>query len=149
MQIEVPSKVRELYTTDARYIGLKGGRSSGKSWAVADYILYRMVQDQSLFTVCLREIQKSIAKSSKKLLEDRIRYHNLQDYFEILQTEIRCKKGSGEIIFQGLQDTTADSIKSLEGADLCFVEEAQTITQHSLDLLVPTIRKDSSKLIFT
>ena len=149
MKIEVPARAKQLYTTDARYIGLKGGRSSGKSWAVADYILFRMVNDPDLFVVCVREIQKSIAKSSKKLLEDRIIYHKLQGHFEVLHNEIRCKLGKGEIIFQGLQDSTADSIKSLEGADLAWTEEAQTITQHSLDLLVPTIRKDDSKLLFT
>ena len=149
MQIEVAAKLKPLYTEKARYKGLKGGRGSSKSWAIADYILYRMVQDPSLFVVCVREIQKSIAKSSKKLLEDRIEYHRLHDHFEILQTEIRCKSGKGEIIFQGLQDHNADSIKSLEGADIAWTEEAQSISQYSLDLLLPTIRKEDSELLFT
>jgi len=149
MNLKVPKIFKTLYTSDARYKGLKGGRGSGKSWAIADYILYLMLQNQDLNTVCLREIQKSIAKSSKKLLDDRIEYHNLYAYFDILQTEIRCKQGKGVIIFQGLQDHTADSIKSLEGFDLCWIEEAQTITEFSLELLIPTIRKDNSQVLFS
>lgn len=129
-----------------RLKGARGGRGSGKSWFFADSILEAMVIDPHKNVACMREVQKSIAKSSKKLLEDRIKYYKLQDYFEVQQTEIRSKRGDGVIIFNGLQDHTADSIKSLEGFDICWVEEAQTITEFSLDLLIPTFRKDGSEL---
>jgi len=132
---------------DIRVSRVDGG--SGKSWAIVDYILYRLIKDPNLFIICLREVQKSIKHSSKKLLADRITFHKLQNYFNITETEIRCTSGTGLVIFQGLQDYTADSVKSLEGADISFVEEAQTITQHSLDLLVPTIRKEGSELLFS
>ena len=135
--------------SDKRYKGAKGGRGSGKSYYFADKLLDRMVDDPNLNWACFREIQKSIAKSSKKLLEDRIEFYGLHSYFEILQTEIRSKRGKGVIIFQGLQDHTVDSIKSLEGFDGCWVEESQTITQHSLDLLTPTFRKDNSEVWFS
>lgn len=132
-----------------RLKGAKGGRGSGKSYFFADSLLEALVMDQDKNAACMREVQKSIAKSSKKLLEDRIKHYKLGDYFEILKTEIKCKRGDGCIIFQGLQDHTADSIKSLEGFDYCWVEEAQTISEFSLDLLIPTFRKDGSELWFS
>lgn len=132
-----------------RLKGAKGGRGSAKSYFFADHLLECLVMDQDKNAACMREVQKSIAKSSKKLLEDRIKFYGLQDYFHIQKTEILCKRGDGGIIFQGLQDHTADSIKSLEGFDYCWVEEAQTITEFSLDLLIPTFRKDDSELWFS
>ena len=149
MKIECPAKVKPLWQESTRYAFLRGGRGSGKSWSVADYIIAKCVENPDLSVVCLRQVQKSIKHSSKKLLEDRIRHHGLQDLFEITLTEIRRKGGSGIMIFNGLQDHTADSIKSLENFSLCWVEEAQTITQFSMDLLVPTIRSENSRLIFT
>jgi len=149
IRFKVPKKLRPLDESKARYKGAKGGRGSGKSFYFADKLLDRFLDNPDLRWVCMREVQKSIAKSSKKLLEDRIDFHKLHDYFEVLQTEIRCKRGSGEIIFQGLQDHTADSIKSLEGFDGAWIEEAQSITQHSLDLVTPTFRKDNSELWFS
>jgi len=149
MELTVPSVYKPLWKQHARYYFIRGGRGSGKSWAVADYLIIRLLQNPNLNLVCLREVQRSIDKSSKKLLEDRINTLNLGDYFEITRTEIRTKKGRGIIIFNGLQDHTVDSIKSLEGFDLCWVEEAQTISEYSLELLIPTIRAKNSKLFFT
>lgn len=148
MQREVP-KVFAPLQDPARYKGAKGGRGSGKSYYFADEIIQKLIADPNLNVACMREVQKSIAKSSKKLLEDRINFYGLHDHFEIQKTEIRCKLGKGEIIFQGLQDHTVDSIKSLEGFDICWVEEAQTISEYSLDLLTPTFRKDGSELWFS
>lgn len=96
---------------------------------------------------CLREVQKSLKNSVKLLVEDKIRAHGLQHRFEILDSEIRTP-GGGVIIFQGMQNHTADSIKSLEGFDVAWVEEAQSLSQRSLDLLRPTIRKPGSELWF-
>lgn len=95
--------------------------------------------------VCLREIQKSIKQSIKLLLDDKIKALNVGDCFDSLETEIRGKNGS-LIIFQGLQNHTADSIKSLEGFDIALLVEAQAISQRSLDLLRPTIRKEGSEI---
>jgi len=149
MTLKVPSVYKPLWKEDARYYFLRGGRGSGKSWAVTDFLLVELLKNPNLNLVCLREVQKSIKHSSKKLLTDRINTLGLNDYFEVLLTEIRMKKGNGVIIFNGLQDHTVDSIKSLEGFNLCWVEEAQTITSYSLELLIPTIRADKSKLFFT
>ncbi len=148
MNIEAPDKIRPLYLEDKRYYFLKGGRGSGKSWAIIDYILFSLMRNQDLDIICLREVQRSIQHSSKKLLEARIEHHKIGHYFQVQEQTIFARRGAGSIIFQGLQTHTADSIKSMEGIDIAFVEEAQTISSHSLELLVPTIRKNTSKLIF-
>lgn len=98
--------------------------------------------------VCIREVQKSLAQSVKRLLELKIEALGVGHLFEVLQTEIRGNNGS-LIIFQGMQNHTADSIKSLEGYDIAWVEEAQSLSQRSLDLLRPTIRKDGSEIWFS
>ena len=97
---------------------------------------------------CVREVQKSLKNSVKLLVEDKIRQFGLIDHFEILEAEIRTP-GGGVIIFQGMQNHTADSIKSLEGFDVCWVEEAQSLSQRSLELLRPTFRKPGSELWFS
>lgn len=100
-------------------------------------------------TVCVREVQKSLAQSVKRLLELKIEQLNAGAYFEVQEAVIKSKRGDGMIIFQGMQNHTADSIKSLEGYDCAWVEEAQSLSQRSLDLLRPTIRKPGSELWFT
>jgi len=149
LNLKIPEIFEPIWAKDKRYNFLKGGRGSGKSWAVADRLIVDLVTNPNKSLVCLREIQRSIKHSSKKLLEDRIRFLNLQDHFTIKDQEIDMVHGDGVIIFNGLQNHTADSIKSLEGFDLCWVEEAMTISAYSLELLIPTIRKRKSKLFFT
>jgi len=100
-------------------------------------------------TVCVREVQKSLAQSVKRLLEDKIEKLGVQSAFIVQETVIKSAHGSGMIIFQGMQNHTSDSIKSLEGYDCAWVEEAQSLSQRSLDLLRPTIRKEGSELWFT
>lgn len=128
----------------ARYKGTHGGRGSGKSHFWGE-LLIETCFCQTTRAVCLREIQKSIKQSIKLLLEDKIKKLGLGYFFEILETEIRGKNGS-LIIFQGMQNHTADSIKSLEGFDIALLVEAQNISQRSLDLLRPTIRKEGSEI---
>ena len=103
---------------------------------------------QGLRAVCIREVQKSLEQSVKRLLEDKIESLGVGRMFEVLEREIRTP-GKGLIIFQGMQNHTADSIKSLEGYDIGWVEEAQSLSQRSLDLLRPTIRKPNSELWFS
>ena len=98
--------------------------------------------------VCIREVQKSLQQSVKKLLEDKIEALGVGHMFEVQEAKIKAPHG-GVIIFQGMQNHTADSIKSLEGFDVAWVEEAQSLSQKSLDLLRPTIRKNGSMLLFT
>lgn len=103
---------------------------------------------QKTDAVCVREIQKSLKQSVKKLVESKIEALGVSDQFEVLDSEIRGPHG-GLIIFQGMQNHTADTIKSLEGYDIAWVEEAQSLSQLSLDLLRPTIRKPGSELWFS
>lgn len=128
----------------ARYKGAHGGRGSGKSHFYAELLIETCFR-QTTRAVCLREIQKSIKQSIKLLLDDKIEKLGLGYFFESLETEIRGKNGS-LIIFQGMQNHTADSIKSLEGFDIALLVEAQNISQRSLDLLRPTIRKEGSEI---
>ena len=137
------------YFKPLRYKGLKGGRSSGKSWFFAELLVLSHVSDKNTQSVCVREVLKSIKFSAKKLIEDKIRALNVSHLFDITQNEIRRIGGSGIIVFQGLQDHNADSIKSLEGFDRCWVEEASTISERSLEILLPTIRSPKSEIWFS
>lgn len=131
----------------ARYKGAHGGRGSGKSHAMAEALVERCII-QRTFAVCIREVQKSLAQSVKKLIEQKIEALGVGHLFEVQQAVIKAPH-DGLIIFQGMQNHTADSIKSLEGYDIAWVEEAQSLSQRSLDLLRPTIRKPGSELWFS
>lgn len=133
----------------ARYKGAKGGRSSGKSHFVAEEVVKKCMKDADLRVVCIREIQRSLKFSAKSLIDHKIRSLGLEEHFEILTTEIRRVGGEGIIIFAGMQDHTADSIKSLEGFGLAWVEEAQRLSRRSLELLLPTIRQEGSEIWFS
>jgi phage terminase large subunit len=98
--------------------------------------------------VCVREVQKSLKESSKRLIEDKIQGFGLGHLFDV-QNELIKTPGGGLIVFQGMQDHTAESIKSLEGFNVAWVEEAQSLSQRSLTLLRPTIRASGSELWFS
>lgn len=132
----------------ARYKGAMGGRGSGKSHAFAGLLVRRCLTHPGTYAVCCREVQKSLDQSVKKLIEQVIEAYGAGGAFTVQEAKIHTP-GGGQIIFQGLQNHTADSIKSLEGYDIAWVEEAQSLSQHSLDLLRPTIRKEDSELWFS
>lgn len=131
-----------------RYKGAKGGRGSGKSHFFGEALIERAVMQPGLRWACIREVQRSLEQSVKRLLEDKIEKLGVGGQFEVLEREIRTP-GGGLIIFQGMQNHTADSVKSLEGYDGAWVEEAQSLSQRSLDLLYPTLRKAGSELWFS
>lgn len=148
LQIQTPRWAKPILDREnARYIGAWGGRGSGKSWFFAEWIIERCVM-QKTDVVCVREVQKSLKQSVKKLIENKIEELGISHLFDIQTAEIKCPHG-GVIIFAGMQNHTADSIKSLEGFDIAWVEEAQSISQFSLDLLRPTIRKPGSQMLFS
>lgn len=144
----IPAWATEL-RQPARYKGASGGRSSGKSHFFAEEAVEAMVRDPSLRFVCIREVQRSLKFSAKSLVEAKTRALGVSDKFEVLNTEIRRKGGDGVMIFEGMQDHTNDSIKSLEGFGRAWVEEAQSISQRSLDMLLPTIRAEKSEIWFS
>ena len=131
----------------ARYKGAHGGRGSGKSHFFAELMIEENIREK-LDNVCLRETLKSLEFSVKKLLEHKIESMNAGGYFEVQDRRILTKRG-GVIIFEGMQNHTADSIKSLEGFDRAWFEEAQAASQKSIDLLRPTIRKPGSEMWFS
>lgn len=133
----------------ARYKGAKGGRASGKSHFFAERGVEEMVCDPDLRFVCIREVQRSLKFSAKSLVENKIRELGVSHLFDVLTTEIRRRGGDGIMIFEGMQDHTADSLKSLEGFGRAWVEEAQNLSQRSLDLLLPTIRAEDSEIWFS
>lgn len=148
LQIKTPEWALPLLNP-SRYKGAHGGRGSGKSHFFAELMIEAHIINPNSNSVCVREIQKSLNQSVKRLLENKIEELNAGAYFEVQEAQIKSKKGSGRIIFQGMQNHTADSIKSLEGYDRAWVEEAQSLSQTSLDLLRPTIRKPGSELWFS
>lgn len=131
----------------SRYKGAWGGRGSGKSHFFAELLVEHCIYEK-IDAVCLREVQKSLKFSVKKLIESKIQQMNAGDYFEVQNEQIKSKHG-GVIIFQGMQDHTSDSIKSLEGFKIAWFEEAQSASQRSLDLLRPTIRAPGSEIWFS
>ena len=140
------AEVFEPLLAPSRYKGAFGGRGSGKSHFFAELAVETAIRGKSDI-VCIREIQKTLAQSAKKLIELKIEQLGVSDHFRVLQSHIEARNG-GVIQFQGMQNHTADSIKSLEGFDVAWVEEAQNLSQRSLDLLRPTIRKPESELWF-
>lgn len=136
-----------LVESTHRYQGIRGGRGSGKSHFVGEETVLDCL-DNHVRMVCAREVQLSITDSSKRLIEDKIAKHGLTNQFKITDKEIVYEPTESLIIFKGLQNHTSQSIKSLEGFNRLWVEEAQTISQRSLDLAIPTFR-NNSQLKFT
>ncbi|WP_091742944.1 PBSX family phage terminase large subunit [Phenylobacterium immobile] len=137
----------------ARYKGAYGGRGSGKSHFFAEELVLRCVDDPTMRVVCVREVQRSLDQSVKKLLEDKIEAMGFGACFEVRAGEIRVLDERGRkrglIIFQGMQDHTAASIKSLEGYRIAWVEEAQSLSKRSLELLTPTLRAPGAEIWFS
>ncbi len=143
------SPVFEPLLDKSRYKGAWGGRASGKSHFFAELAIERCIMVPGTRIACVREIQKSLKESVKRLLEDKIISMGVGSDFEVLYDSIKTP-GNGIIIFEGLVDHTADSIKSLEGFDIGYGEEAQSLTARSLELFIPTIiRKPGSELWFS
>jgi phage terminase large subunit len=134
----------------ARYKGAYGGRGSGKSHFFAELMIEDALMNPGLRAVCIREVQKSLKESAKRLVEDKLTQFSLgeADGFKVFR-EVVQTPGDGLITFQGMQDHTAESIKSLEGFSRAWVEEAQTLSARSLGLLRPTIRAEGSELWFS
>lgn len=146
LKVSVPRKLKPLLYPK-RYKGAYGGRGGAKSHFFAEQVLLKCYQKPAR-VVCIREVQNSIKDSVKQLLTDKIAALGLGTFFTPYDSEIRGLNGS-LVIFKGMQAYNAENIKSLEAYDVAWVEEAQTLSQHSLNLLRPTIRKDGSELWFS
>lgn len=142
--VKIPKIFKPLLSEHKRIKFCYGGRAGGKSYAFADSLLL-LARMKPLFIVCLREIQGSIKDSVHKLLADRISYYGFHDY-KVSQNKIENILTGSSFIFKGLRDQDPQKIKSLEGADIAWIEEAQTISKKSWDILEPTIRKQGSEI---
>ena len=141
-KLTVPAAFAPLFTP-ARYKVFYGGRGAAKSWTFADALLL-FASAYPLRILCARELQVSIADSVHRLLRDRIVALGLSRFFSATDAAIRNRNGS-EFLFKGLRHNVTE-IKSLEGIDICWVEEAQKVSLNSWDLLTPTIRAESSEI---
>ena len=140
---QFPSKFQFLFEP-CRYKVAYGGRGSGKSHSMARALLITAA-NEPLRVLCTREVQRSIKNSVHQLLSDSIQALGLGQFYEVLESEIRGLNGS-LFVFTGLATNTAESIKSYEGIDRVWCEEAQTISKKSWDILIPTIRKPNSEI---
>ena len=148
--VEINFASEKLYKAlydPAEYRVLQGGRSSTKSWGVADKLV-DVSNSCNAFIVCAREVQDSIKDSSKKLIEDRINFHGLRHLYHITNDTIIHKLTGSTFVFKGLK-SDPEKIKSLEGGDIFWVEEAEKVSEASWDNLTATIRKAHSELIIT
>lgn len=143
---ELPEKLLFYITEKKRYKVSYGGRGSGKSWTAARCLILLAMKSR-IRVLCTRQLQTSIKDSVHKLLCDSIYSLELDSYFDITRDTIRCHNGS-EFIFKGLQNQT-NEIKSIEGIDYCWVEEAQSVSEESWEILIPTIRKENSEIWVT
>ena len=146
VKIQFVKEFKELFNEDWRTIVFYGGRNSGKSYHTALALLLRARQ-KKLRILCTREVQNTIKDSVHKLLSDIITNYEFSDY-DITKDSIRNTLTGSEFIFKGLR-MNVNEIKSTEGIDICWIEEGQAITDNSLDILMPTIRKENSQVIIT
>ncbi len=141
---QIPRCFAPLLTSKKRIKFYYGGRGGGKSYAFADSLLLKGRMEK-LLIACLREVQDSIKDSVYRLLCDRISFYDMKDY-KITETKIENKITGTKFIFKGLRDQDSQKIKSLEGVDIAWIEEGQSISKKSWNILSPTIRKDGSEI---
>ena len=144
MHLNIPQKFQAMFTSAyKRYLILWGGRGSGKSWSVAFYLILRALSENCII-LCTREYQVSVKDSVHSLLAETIKRLELDRFFEVLKTEIRCVSGS-KFIFSGLQNI--ENIKSKESIKYVWIEEANNLNKVTFDIVDPTIRLDGSQII--
>lgn len=144
--IQIPVEYKRLFDRDWREAAVYGGRYSLKSHTVARLVLIRARQEKTR-VACFREFQNSISESSYQLLTDLIKQYELKEFNCTNNSIVNTLNGS-DFIFKGLWNNE-QSIKSIEGIDIAWVEEAQTISEKSLEVLTPTVRKEGSQIIYT
>jgi phage terminase large subunit len=144
--LRIPTaSVFEPLLEPARYKGVHGGRGSGKSHFFGELLVETCQAERGTLAVCIREAQRTLAQSSKRLIESKIAALGVGSGFKLYSDKIETP-GDGIIIFRGMRDHTADSIKSLEGFRIAWIDEAQSLSARSLALLRPTIRAEGSEV---
>lgn len=144
--IDIPVEYKRLFDNDWREAAVYGGRFSLKSHTVARFLLIQ-ARIKKTRVACFREFQNSIAESSHQLLRDLIEEYGLSE-FVVTESSIVNRLNGSDFIFKGLHHNE-QSVKSIEGIDIAWVEEAQTVTSKSLEVLTPTVRSEGSRIIYT
>lgn len=144
VNLQLPEKLSFLLSSKARYKVARSGRGAAKSWSYAQALLVRGMERPSRI-LCAREVQESIADSVHALLKDQVERLGVGHFYEVLKNEIRGINGTS-VVYAGLASHTVESIKSFEGVDIVWIEEAQRVTKRSWDVLQPTIRKPGSEI---
>lgn len=147
IKVQIPPKLKGFFNTPARYRVIYGGRGSAKSWSIAQMLIVKSYERKRL-VLCGRELQKSIKDSSHRVLVDTIDRLGVGEHFKITDTTLVNKITGSEFIFKGLR-YNSEEIKSTEGIDICWVEEAQRTSKKSMKLLIPTVRKPGSEIWFS
>jgi phage terminase large subunit len=145
IEVKIP-KVFKPLDKPHRYKVMYGGRGSSKSWSVARKLILRAAQNKILI-LCTRELQKSIKQSVHRLITNQIDAMGLTSFFAVVENSIKGANGS-EFIFLGTKHNP-EEIKSTEGIDICWIEEAANVTEDSWDIIDPTIRKEGSEIWIT
>ena len=143
IDITIPQKLKPLLENKARYYITYGGRGGAKSYTIALILLLRSLQSKHRI-LCCREVMRSIKDSTWKLLCDIIEEKNLSSFFDITRDSIKCKITGSEFIFAGIAEQGVASIKSYTNISICFIEEAQNVSERSFQILIPTIRAEDS-----
>ena len=143
MTIKLPKWAKRFLAQNIRYKVAYGGRGSGKSWNIVRMLVLKAASNKTRI-LCCREIQNSIKESAHKLISNQIDELGLSSIFSITENSIKCANGS-EFIFAGLY-RNVDKIKSMEGINICWIEEAQNVSRESWDLIAPTIRAENSEI---
>lgn len=148
-KLKIPTaRVFEPLLAPKTYKGAYGGRGSGKSHFFAEGVIEKLLMKPGSRAVCIREIQVSLEQSSKRLVEDKLKQHQVGHLFGVYKDRIVGPR-DGLIIFRGMQGVTDEAMKSLEGYDLAWVDEAQSLSMASLNKLYPTIRKEGAEIWFS
>jgi phage terminase large subunit len=141
--VDFPRKMQPLFRPK-RYKIIPGGRGGAKSWSIARALLLICAKKKTR-VLCGRETQVSITESVHKLLKDQIDALGLKSIYDVQKTVIRCRRTGSDFIFVGIKNDP-DKLKSTEGVDICWVEEAHKVSEESWKILIPTIRKDGSEI---
>lgn len=144
VKVQLPAKLSFLFEP-SRYKAIYSGRGASKSWSVARALLVIGLR-RPIRVMCTREFQSSMRDSVHKLLGDQVKALGLSEYYRVMQDSIRGPNGT-EFFFRGLRDP--DALRSAEGCDIAWIEEARTVSKASFDTLIPTIRKPGSEIWLT
>jgi phage terminase large subunit len=145
ISLDIPAKLLPFLQTKRRFKVAHGGRGGAKSWSIARMLLIRAYSEKDHLILCAREFQTSIADSVHALLKNQIIAMGLDSWFKVTDQEIYCWLTNSRFIFKGLR-RNINEIKSTEGVTICWVEEAQAVSENSWLTLIPTIRAKGSEI---